>query len=304
MSSKITQTRSEGCWRCVAGSWIWLMNAKPGGNGVNDLQLEEAEPAMFISFLWTWAGIFWDAVGDPVSFVSAFNAYSFTQEKKNPLYCQCFSVNQKEGDGSGLSLSWCSWNGKLGVETFVPKRPGDAQSCQRKGDLTQFPRLFGLHWRNTQGKGHLGWGMSWTRTLLLCPVLTPVQKGMSECCRALFTIRQEEKNPIPICDVCVGWGTNTQCSPRSAHLGWSPVSISGGQTKAEARDKHETRHLQQPHLWKWGENQEKTHRYYFFHAFYQAFLLIFGCWDASSHPFSWNSLFCLESKTRGEWESS
>lgn len=87
-------------------------------------------------------GVFRDAAGDPVSFVSGFNAYFFTQEIENPCIP---SVNQKEGGGTGSFLSRCKWNGNLGMETFVLKCPGDAQSCQRKGDLTQFPRLFCLH---------------------------------------------------------------------------------------------------------------------------------------------------------------
>lgn len=84
------------------------------------------------------AGVFRDAVGDPGSFVSGFIAYFFTQET-NP------GINQKEGGGTGSFLSRCLWNGNLGMEISVLKCPGDAQSCQRKGDLTQFPRLFCLH---------------------------------------------------------------------------------------------------------------------------------------------------------------
>lgn len=47
------------------------------------LQLEQAEPAMLTSFLWTWAVVLRGPVGDPVSFTSAFSAFSFTWEKKN-----------------------------------------------------------------------------------------------------------------------------------------------------------------------------------------------------------------------------
>lgn len=78
------------------------------------LQLEQAEPAMLTSFLWTRAVVLRGAVGDPVSFTSAFSAFSFTWEKKNPLYSQCFTFDWK-----------AEWHRFVFVPVYVGWKPRD-----------------------------------------------------------------------------------------------------------------------------------------------------------------------------------
>lgn len=151
-------------------------------------QLEQAEPAMLKHGLW-FSGMLLETQCPLFQLLMHILSHRKKSQCFSVKYSRCFSVNQKEEGQLRFVFVLVYVELELWDGNIYPQGHGGAQSCQRKGIYLSSQGCFVSTKGTPRGKGQLGWGISRTCNLLLCPGLTHVPKSIFECCKSLFTIR-------------------------------------------------------------------------------------------------------------------